>query len=65
LNSKAAFFENGSVVVCCEIARYVSADQINPPKVDKELRDSIWEAYKDGLYDGIIIQAEEKQFKVG
>jgi hypothetical protein len=28
------------------------------------LRDSLWKSYKEGLYDGITIQVEDKEFKV-
>jgi hypothetical protein len=62
LHSKVAFFGNGPVVVCCEITRI--SDVPEPAKVDNALRDSLWKSYKEGLYDGITIQVEDKEFKV-
>jgi hypothetical protein len=64
LYKKATAFGNDPAVVCCKIAYHTTVDQIGPSKVDKTLRKSLWKAYQNGLYDGLIIQVEGKQFKV-
>lgn len=64
LHSMAAFFGNGSAVVCCEITRHLDVDDPNPPNVNKQMRQNLWKCYQDGLLDIATIQVEGKEFKV-
>jgi hypothetical protein len=64
LQSKSAFFSNGSVVVCCEMTYQISVDGPKQPKIDSDVREGLWSSYQEGLYDGITVHVENKQFKV-
>jgi hypothetical protein len=64
LRSKANFFGNGPVIVCCEMSYQNFVDGSEPPKIDNDVRENLWSSYQEGLYDGVTINVEDKQFKV-
>lgn len=66
LNSKKDFFGDSPAFVCCEITQNILLYGPEPPNVDKEMREKMWESYKDGLHGNVIIkiEAEKKEFNV-
>lgn len=64
-HSKVDFFKNGPVIVCCQMSYQISVDKPEPPKIENDIRENLWKSYQDGLYDGVTIQVEKKEFKVG
>jgi hypothetical protein len=42
----------------------VSVDEPEPPKIDNDVRKGLWKSYQQGLFDGVTIQVEGRQFKV-
>lgn len=42
----------------------ISVDGPKQPKIDSDVREGLWSSYQEGLYDGITVHVENKQFKV-
>jgi len=50
----------GPTLIGCEVKHTKKGTQLLP----SNFRESLWNAYKNGLYDGCTIQVEDKEFKV-